>query len=867
MFPHSSISALLSTTLLAFHGKKKSNNQYIKSKSLDSYMHVNKLFSAVNKFEGNEKATVMIDAENVRGKSGFALSHADLFEGVALWTERWNLTGRVSLVVDHGAVSSGYWLDEYGFSVVFAGSGQKADDVLARDVSFFSEYTESKLVIVVTADQELISRCHKASGKGHELQIMPPINFLTDLEQFGFVGRGTDNPILSLNALTGSSPAGNNSTETSPSLLDFNNVTSDIDEEIKLGAQLLEAEAQLKKRRGASNKSKRKIEKRINRLRFKLKAGGQSTLNRVISVLADGREQEEQNEILLQWSKIRQTSRRREQTGDRILLAEHFRRKLEQILEKKQQEIGESENDVSDDSSLSLPAKAHALYINSLLANATIASSTRRSRKNSRKSEMLDMIKSKSLSAADVVSKVPFEGYQRLLELGYEAVDLEAKSSDQTLRLVVVSDTHGFERTLTPNGSTLPDGDVLLHLGDFAVDGRKCREKLVQFDEWLAGQPHPTKIVLRGNHDPFKSTFPLSESIFVVEPTTIKLHNDKFSLSLIPYCSDRDIASMSLAECDIVASHVPPRNILDRCNSGGHAGSSMLHTIVRRGTKLPPRLWLCGHIHEGRGSIPIKFKGDQKTLVINASNANPGRARRIQYGPVVVDLDVGMDGKVNVRHMDDLKGVPSEITIEGLPTVKRKVEEGVGQLLLAIDLGLRTGISLFNDRGELLRYDFIHLSDVDELYEHAARLMMEWEDAANADCEETGERWQITCIALEGAEPSHYEAWTEAAMDTDLEIPEIISIRPDEWRSEFLVSKEQISGKKAKEAARLIARQVVSDYGVMDEHVGRFKTDAAESIVMGLFVARRLGWVKREPAVRRYSNGGVILPKTPALIS
>ena len=336
-------------------------------------MHVNKLFSAVNKFEGNEKATVMIDAENVRGKSGFALSHADLFEGVALWTERWNLTGRVSLVVDHGAVPSGYWLDEYGFSVVFAGSGQKADGALACDVGFFLEYMESKLVIVVTADQELISRCHM---------------------------------------------------------------------------------------------EKQKI---------------------------------------------------------------------------------------------------------------------------SRKSEMLDMVKSKSLTAADVVSKIPFEGYQRLLELGYEAVDLEAKSSDQALRLVVVSDTHGFERTLTPNGSTLPDGDVLLHLGDFAVDGRKCREKLVQFDEWLAGQPHPTKIVVRGNHDPF-STFPLSESIFVVELTTIKLHNDTFSLSLIPYCSDRDIALMSLVECDIVASHVPPRNILDRCNSGSRAGSLTLHLNCSKRFEVAPTI-------------------------------------------------------------------------------------------------------------------------------------------------------------------------------------------------------------------------------------------------------------------------------------
>jgi len=58
-----------------------------------------------------------------------------------------------------------------------------------------------------------------------------------------------------------------------------------------------------------------------------------------------------------------------------------------------------------------------------------------------------------------------------------------------------------------------------------------------------------------------------------------------------------------------------------------------------------------------------------------------------------------------------------------------------------------------------------------------------------------------------------------------------------------------------------IAIQVVSDFGTMGAHSGTFKTDVAESVLVGFYVACRLGWVTRQPPIRRYSNGGVVLPK------
>lgn len=54
--------------------------------------------------------------------------------------------------------------------------------------------------------------------------------------------------------------------------------------------------------------------------------------------------------------------------------------------------------------------------------------------------------------------------------------------------------------------------------------------------------------------------------------------------------------------------------------------------------------WLCGHIHEGRGAAKEIFtaKGkecDDATLVVNAANANFGKANRLVSGAVVLDIE------------------------------------------------------------------------------------------------------------------------------------------------------------------------------------------------------------------------------------
>ena len=63
------------------------------------------------------------------------------------------------------------------------------------------------------------------------------------------------------------------------------------------------------------------------------------------------------------------------------------------------------------------------------------------------------------------------------------------------MRLVLISDTHGQHRKFD-----IPEGDVLIHAGDFMWSGRNY-EEIIDFDVWLGSLPHKHKIVIAGNHD------------------------------------------------------------------------------------------------------------------------------------------------------------------------------------------------------------------------------------------------------------------------------------------------------------------------------------------------------------------------------
>jgi len=174
--------------------------------------------------------------------------------------------------------------------------------------------------------------------------------------------------------------------------------------------------------------------------------------------------------------------------------------------------------------------------------------------------------------------------------------------------VVCISDTH----TTQP---ILPDGDILLHTGDFTQSG--SLEELQKQIAWLDSQPHKFKVAIAGNHDlcldpskpeyvgdvDWRSVIYLQDSSTTLRfpggrplniygsPWTPKHGNWAFQ-----YPRDReDRWKDSIPEdTDILPTHGPPKHHLDL----GHLGCSFLLQELK--TK-SPLMHAFGHIHAGYG--------------------------------------------------------------------------------------------------------------------------------------------------------------------------------------------------------------------------------------------------------------------------
>jgi hypothetical protein len=71
------------------------------------------------------------------------------------------------------------------------------------------------------------------------------------------------------------------------------------------------------------------------------------------------------------------------------------------------------------------------------------------------------------------------------------------------MRLVLISDTHGLHNTI----KNMPEGDVLVHAGDFMNSGTNVLE-LISFNRWLGQQSFKHRVVCAGNHDKYFESDP-----------------------------------------------------------------------------------------------------------------------------------------------------------------------------------------------------------------------------------------------------------------------------------------------------------------------------------------------------------------------
>jgi Icc-related predicted phosphoesterase len=196
-----------------------------------------------------------------------------------------------------------------------------------------------------------------------------------------------------------------------------------------------------------------------------------------------------------------------------------------------------------------------------------------------------------------------------------------------------------------------PEGDVLLHAGDFTRGG--SLDEVRAFTTWFAAQPHRHKIVVAGNHDfAFERTpeaaAPLVDGMTYLQDAGVTIdgvrfwgspwqpwfHNWAFNLERgAPIRQKWDLIP---ADTDVLITHGPPHGILDETRRKEAVGCEELRVVVSR---VRPALHLFGHIHEG-------FGADEREgiLFVNAAfvdfEYDPGNF------PVVVDVERSPHGRI-----------------------------------------------------------------------------------------------------------------------------------------------------------------------------------------------------------------------------
>lgn len=192
---------------------------------------------------------------------------------------------------------------------------------------------------------------------------------------------------------------------------------------------------------------------------------------------------------------------------------------------------------------------------------------------------------------------------------------------DMEISIVAISDTHGFHDAID-----IPEGDILVYAGDLTHRGEIA--EVQKFNDFLGTLPHPTKIIIAGNHDfcferdsdacaaLLTNGIYLQDSAVTIEgirfygsPWQPWFYDWAFNLQRGPEI--REKWDLIPEDTDVLITHGPPSNHGDQTISGEHVGcKDLLETIER----IKPKVHIYGHIHEGYG-----LTRNESTLFINAS--------------------------------------------------------------------------------------------------------------------------------------------------------------------------------------------------------------------------------------------------------
>lgn len=188
------------------------------------------------------------------------------------------------------------------------------------------------------------------------------------------------------------------------------------------------------------------------------------------------------------------------------------------------------------------------------------------------------------------------------------------------MKIIALSDTHTYHDNIT-----LPEGDVLVHAGDFCLSGDQ--KEVIKFNKWLESLSFKQIIIIPGNHDRIVETMILRgtdpKSFFSnatllidesIEVDGVKFYGSPWQPEFFNWAFNlprgtmlREKWKMIPDDTDVLITHGPPYGILDECpdmhdrSKMANVGcKDLLDEVVNR---VKPTAHIMGHIHECAGAI------------------------------------------------------------------------------------------------------------------------------------------------------------------------------------------------------------------------------------------------------------------------
>lgn len=150
--------------------------------------------------------------------------------------------------------------------------------------------------------------------------------------------------------------------------------------------------------------------------------------------------------------------------------------------------------------------------------------------------------------------------------------------------------------------------------------------------------------------------------------------------------------------------------------------------------------------------------------------------------------------------------------------------------LLAVDVGLRTGLALYGEDGRLRWYRSHNFGTRARLKRATPSIL--------------GEQSDLEWLVVEGG--TFADLWINVARKHDIGV---MQIEAERWRQELLHGREQRSAAVAKQSADTLARRVIAWSAAAAPT--SLRHDAAEAILIGLWGVIRIGWLDGPPAALR----------------